>query len=225
MFGESSGLADITLIIEDVRIPVISDLLAFTSPVFRAMLNGDGMKKEQNEIQLPEKRLESFIPFLRCIYPDLKDRITEINAEIILPLASEYQVVKLMEQCEDRLIVLIEDESNHNMSCEHLCKFLKLAEHCNRERLRELCTVRVSTFPLDVRTHQIATYKISLQTELQIAKLACQSHEAEVERLNKCNASIESELTTAKSEWKRHEAEAERLKIHHDKLINFPKRY
>ncbi|KAH3851153.1 hypothetical protein DPMN_093634 [Dreissena polymorpha] len=76
MFGQSSGLADVTLIVENVRIPVIKATLMVTSPVFRAMLQADWKEKDQNEIQLPGKRLESFIPFLRCIYPDLKDRVT-----------------------------------------------------------------------------------------------------------------------------------------------------
>ncbi|KAH3848387.1 hypothetical protein DPMN_090748 [Dreissena polymorpha] len=65
-----------TLIVKKVRIPVIKATLMVTSAVFRAMLLGDWKDKDQNEIQLPGKRLESFIPFLRCIYPDLKDRVT-----------------------------------------------------------------------------------------------------------------------------------------------------
>ncbi|XP_052275127.1 uncharacterized protein LOC127874675 isoform X2 [Dreissena polymorpha] len=177
MFGQSSGLADVTLIVENVRIPVIKATLMVTSPVFRAMLQADWKEKDQNEIQLPGKRLESFIPFLRCIYPDLKDRVTASNAAIILPLASEYQVVKLMEQCEDCLLFLIEQKENLSMSCESLCKYLKLAEICDRQRLRETCAVWVSTFSLSDRKCYIAQYKISTQSELQISNLACTRHE------------------------------------------------
>ncbi|KAH3851162.1 uncharacterized protein LOC127874675 isoform X3 [Dreissena polymorpha] len=177
MFGQSSGLADVTLIVENVRIPVIKATLMVTSPVFRAMLQAECKEKDQNEIQLPGKRLESFIPFLRCIYPDLKDRVTANDAAIILPLASEYQVVKLMEQCEDCLLFLIEQTTNMYMSCESLCKYLNLAENCDRQRLRETCAVWVSTFPLNDRKRYITQYKISAESELQISNCACTRHE------------------------------------------------
>ncbi|KAH3851178.1 hypothetical protein DPMN_093659 [Dreissena polymorpha] len=101
MFGQSSGLEDVTLIVEGIRIPVIKALLSLTSPVFRAMFGGEWKEKFQNEIPLPGKKVETFIPFLRCIYPDLMDRVTAETAIGILPLAWEYQIVKLTEQCED----------------------------------------------------------------------------------------------------------------------------
>ncbi|KAH3851191.1 hypothetical protein DPMN_093671 [Dreissena polymorpha] len=113
MFGESSGLADMTLILEDIRIPVIKALLVVTSPVFRTLLDSERKENDQNrnELTLQGKTFDTFIPFLRCIYPDLMDRVTDANATSILPLAWEYQIVKLMEKCEYCILALIGDKT------------------------------------------------------------------------------------------------------------------
>ncbi|WAR30406.1 BAT38-like protein [Mya arenaria] len=77
MFGESNGLADVTLVVEDRRIPVTKAVLAFSSPVFLAMFQSDFQEKEKSEIPLPDKKLQTFVHFLKCIYPNTKEQVTD----------------------------------------------------------------------------------------------------------------------------------------------------
>ncbi|KAH3697766.1 hypothetical protein DPMN_085276, partial [Dreissena polymorpha] len=76
IFGDSSGIADVVLIIEGTSIPVVKSVLSIASPVFKVMFTGDFAEKSQKGIDLPGKDLQSFLSFLRCIYPDHRDRVT-----------------------------------------------------------------------------------------------------------------------------------------------------
>ncbi|KAH3851176.1 hypothetical protein DPMN_093657 [Dreissena polymorpha] len=79
MFGQSSGFSDMTLVVENVRIPVIKATLMVTSPVFRAMLQADWKEKDQNEIHLPGKRLESFNIYFSVVFtPILRTELQQI---------------------------------------------------------------------------------------------------------------------------------------------------
>ncbi|XP_052255857.1 BTB and MATH domain-containing protein 36-like [Dreissena polymorpha] len=124
IFGDSSGIADVVLIIEGTSIPVVKSVLSIASPVFKVMFTGDFAEKSQKGIDLPGKDLQSFLSFLRCIYPDHRDRVTDDTVLTILPLASEYQVKNLTAECEDCLISLIRRKikSKKSISCKETCK-------------------------------------------------------------------------------------------------------
>ncbi|KAH3851198.1 BTB and MATH domain-containing protein 38-like [Dreissena polymorpha] len=177
IFSEDSDLTDLTLIVEEIRIPVIKAVLSLSSPVFKKMFEGEWKEKNQSEVYLPEKKLVTFVPFLCCLYPNLKERITTENAAFILPLASEYQVVKLMEQCEDTLLTFMEGTATNDMSCEEVCKYLKLAEQHERTRLSEYCVLRLSRFPLYKRKKCLTENNISLENQCKIAEAQCKRHE------------------------------------------------
>ncbi|XP_052275139.1 uncharacterized protein LOC127874683 [Dreissena polymorpha] len=127
------------------------------------MLEGEWKEKNQSEIYLPEKKLDTFVPFLRCLYPNLKEQAE--NAASILPLASEYQVVKLMEQCEDTLLTFIEGPATNDIPCEEVCKYLSLAEQHERTRLSECCAKRLSNFPFDKRKKCLTENNISWENQ------------------------------------------------------------
>jgi hypothetical protein len=75
-FGGEIKQTDLTLIIEDHKIPVSKAVLCIASPVFRAMLEGDFQEKSKTEITLPGKNFEDFVEFLRCIYPNRLKNVT-----------------------------------------------------------------------------------------------------------------------------------------------------
>ncbi|KAH3851152.1 hypothetical protein DPMN_093633 [Dreissena polymorpha] len=76
MFGEASGFDDITLVVEEVRISVINALLSLSSPIFREIFQKETKEKNKKEITLSDKTLDTFVLFLRCLSPDLKERVT-----------------------------------------------------------------------------------------------------------------------------------------------------
>ncbi|KAH3851160.1 hypothetical protein DPMN_093641 [Dreissena polymorpha] len=82
-----------------------------------------------------------------------------------------------MEQCEDCLMILIGDKDNASMPCTTLYSYFKLAEECNRERLMELCVIRISTFGLEESKNNMREFKITAKSDSKIANMACQRHE------------------------------------------------
>jgi hypothetical protein len=75
-FCEENGIADLTLIVENHKIPVSKAVLCIASPVFRTMLKGHFREKTETEIPLPGKRYKNFVEFLRCIYPDKMQKVS-----------------------------------------------------------------------------------------------------------------------------------------------------
>ncbi|XP_052766580.1 kelch-like protein 38 [Mya arenaria] len=141
IFGEIEGLADVTLVVEDRRIPVVKAVLSLASPVFRAMFQSDFKEKNQEEIRLDGKKLDIFVTFLRCIYPDLEEEVTVENVYDIIYLANEYQVSRLLRSSEK--VLLVEMEKFEDIEKENCClevyHHLAIADTCQLERLKAFC--------------------------------------------------------------------------------------
>jgi hypothetical protein len=69
-FGEESGLADLKLTVEGRTIPVIKGLLCMASPKLCSIL------ESTTELDLPEKKYDDVVEFLKCIYPNKLKTIT-----------------------------------------------------------------------------------------------------------------------------------------------------
>lgn len=67
---------DLTLIVDKHKIHVLKAVLCIASPVFRTMFRSDFKEKEQNEIQLPGKKYNDVVSFLKCIYPNQVQNVT-----------------------------------------------------------------------------------------------------------------------------------------------------
>ncbi|XP_041365620.1 BTB and MATH domain-containing protein 36-like [Gigantopelta aegis] len=103
-FDVPSGKTDVVFIIEGRKLYLNKGILSFASPVFDKMFHGDFKEKSQEEISLPGKKCKDFIEFLLCIYPNTMEEISGDTAEVVLPLADEYQVQQLKNKCETFLI-------------------------------------------------------------------------------------------------------------------------
>ncbi|WAR30386.1 BAT38-like protein [Mya arenaria] len=141
MFGESNGLADVTLVVEGRRIPVTKAVLAFSSPVFLAMFQSDFQEKEKSEIPLPDKKLQTFVHFLKCIYPNTKEQVTVKSVYEVVYLANEYQVEHLKTVCEQVLLKEVskwEDPTSPDC-CMKMFRHLVIAETCHLDKLQARC--------------------------------------------------------------------------------------
>ncbi|KAH3846126.1 hypothetical protein DPMN_088421 [Dreissena polymorpha] len=196
-FGGESGLADVILVVEDVRIPVIKIVLSLVSPVFRAMFESEFKEKNLKEISLPGKKLGPFLHFLNWIYPDIRATVTAQNAFPNARLASEYQVKQLTEECDECLwryanaCIFSETKQPDRRGLYSETKsfdalhYLHLAEQFGLKKLANICVQLASERNLQKRKDGFQSWKISLESQRKITNLA-------VERLDQFESDTRS---------------------------------
>ncbi|XP_052789764.1 uncharacterized protein LOC128224119 [Mya arenaria] len=187
IFGESKGLADVTLIVEDRRIPVTKAVLELASPVFLAMFQGDLQEKEKSEIPLPGKRLPAFVKFLKCIYPNIMEKVTVENVYEVVYLANEYQVDHLKTACEQVLLnemIKWEDPSSPG-SCSKVYQHLVIAETCQLDELQSRCISIASGVTKVDREAAAKIHPISKKVEMIVDKQAIRKLEINTSDLRK----------------------------------------
>ncbi|XP_052789760.1 uncharacterized protein LOC128224115 isoform X2 [Mya arenaria] len=179
MFGESNGLADVTLVVEGRRIPVTKAVLAFSSPVFLAMFQSDFQEKEKSEIPLPDKKLQTFVHFLKCIYPNTKEQVTAESVYEVVYLANEYQVEHLKTVCEQVLLKEMskwEDPTTPDC-CMEVYRHLVIAETLQLEELQARCIGIASEGTQADREAAAKVHAISEKSEKIIDKKAIRNLE------------------------------------------------
>ncbi|XP_028398541.1 uncharacterized protein LOC114522110 [Dendronephthya gigantea] len=106
--------SDIILVVEDQELHVHKWILTSQSPVFKAMLDGRFMEASQDEIILNDKDPEVMVEFLKLLYPwsmfEDKVNFDDENFLLVLALADEYQCVKLIKQCIEKVKI-----TSHNV--------------------------------------------------------------------------------------------------------------
>ncbi|XP_060586338.1 BTB and MATH domain-containing protein 38-like [Ruditapes philippinarum] len=174
-FCEENGIADLTLIVENHKIPLCKSVLCIASPVFRTMLEGHFREKTETEIPLPGKRYDDFVEFLRCIYPDKMQKVTERNVYMLLPLAHEYDVRNMMKRCQTILVKTV--EKMHIRDVKQLYRHIHLSEMYNLEELKERCIYLASENTLQQFKASRTIYQISDASHYKIIELALRRHE------------------------------------------------
>ncbi|XP_053386389.1 BTB and MATH domain-containing protein 38-like [Mercenaria mercenaria] len=174
-FGGETGQSDLTLVVEDHKIPVLKAVLCIASPVFRAMLESDFQEKSKREIPLPGKSYEDFVEFLKCIYPDKMKKITEKNAYKLLPLAHEYEVKKMEKRCQKVLIQAV--RNSHMKNVMELYRHIHMSETYRLEELKKICIYLASEHNLEQFKVARQTYQISDASHYMIIELALRRHE------------------------------------------------
>lgn len=112
-FTADELLCDVVLLVEGKTLFTSRSLLAFASPVFRCMFSAEFKEKEQAEINLPGKSCQDVAEMIRFVHPGFSDELEAgpDSAFRLLPLADEYQILKLKEKCEDVFISKLKSES------------------------------------------------------------------------------------------------------------------
>ncbi|XP_052814175.1 BTB and MATH domain-containing protein 36-like [Mya arenaria] len=101
-FRHPNETSDLRLIVEGRPLYVSKVVLSLVSPVFKRLFLA-GSVESMVELPLPDRKYADMVQFLCCVYPDILAPITEINIVIILDLAEEFQVHRLVEKCEEFL--------------------------------------------------------------------------------------------------------------------------
>ncbi|XP_060563820.1 BTB and MATH domain-containing protein 38-like [Ruditapes philippinarum] len=174
-FCEENGIADLTLIVENHKIPVSKTVLCIASPVFRTMLEGYFREKTGTEIPLPGKSYKDIEEFLRCIYPDKMQKVTEQNVYMLLPLAHEYDIRNVMKCCQNILTQTV--ENIHTRDVEQLYRHIQLSEMYNLEYLKERCIYLASENTLKQFKEARIIHQISDGSHYKIIELALRRHE------------------------------------------------
>ncbi|XP_041376993.1 BTB and MATH domain-containing protein 38-like [Gigantopelta aegis] len=139
-FEEPDSKSDITLIVENRKLHLNKAVLSYVSPVFDRMFHGDFEEKTKSEISLPGKDYEKFVKFLLCVHPATLAEITKQNIDDVLPLADEYQVEQLKENCAsflERQLVQCCDKTKVNNT--DLIHYMMLADNFSLKQPLETC--------------------------------------------------------------------------------------
>ncbi|GMR55017.1 hypothetical protein PMAYCL1PPCAC_25212 [Pristionchus mayeri] len=102
---------DVTLVIGGEKLYVSKQILAFQSPVFKAMFYGKFAEKKNKEIELKGVNREEFIELLQVIYPTGRN-ITDESVTFLLKLGNRFQIEYIIERAE---LVLIESQKFSNV--------------------------------------------------------------------------------------------------------------
>ncbi|KAL3881858.1 hypothetical protein ACJMK2_028250 [Sinanodonta woodiana] len=160
-FTIKSAWTDLELEVEGKTLYVTRSSLAIISPVFRRMFKSEFKEKEAIRINLPGKKYEDVLTFLRCSIPWSSVKVTNENILQILPLAQEYQIAGLLTDCCNCLM----QQLSSNCNAVKCCEICLLAYKYNLQNVIEKCIVRFwnissaqcrdlelfNTIPLDIR--------------------------------------------------------------------------
>ncbi|XP_045185100.2 uncharacterized protein LOC123543103 [Mercenaria mercenaria] len=134
-FTERSWTTDFVLTVEGTKLHVSKAVLSLASPVFDTMFQSNFKERSCDELELPGKKLNDVIEFLRCIYPNTFTHITSDSAAKVLPLIEEYQVLQLKPRCEAALLESISEDT----AVEELFRLLQISSLYDLKVLRERC--------------------------------------------------------------------------------------
>ena len=92
--------SDLVLSVEDRKFHVHRALLKVASEVFETMFTSNFKEKSAPQIELPGKKASDIEQLLNFIYPDKDFILSKNNYFSIFKLANEYQIERLMGECQ-----------------------------------------------------------------------------------------------------------------------------
>ncbi|XP_060566352.1 kelch-like protein 38 [Ruditapes philippinarum] len=131
-FTESGKCKDeVTLTFDDGQILFVSqNFLILASPVFEAMLCGDFKETQTRNVDLKEKKYDSFLEFLMCIHPGTTTTVNRDNVLDMIHIAEEYQVTRIVYQCKLCLKQWLNDEFETARKRKYIEDYVKPARNC-----------------------------------------------------------------------------------------------
>ncbi|KAH0561620.1 hypothetical protein KQX54_018123 [Cotesia glomerata] len=129
-FYNSEELCDVTIIVDQVRIPAHKVVLATHSEVFAKMLQSEMKEAKNNEINIEDLDPEIILEMLHYCYKGTLKTRNDVQIVLqVLKVADIYQIIKLKEICEYRLIM--------NMSTDNVLNIIDVADDHNAVNLRQ----------------------------------------------------------------------------------------
>ncbi|XP_053387644.1 uncharacterized protein LOC128551165 [Mercenaria mercenaria] len=211
-FSERSWRTDFVLIVEGTRLHVSKAVLSLASPVFDTMFQSNFKERTCDELELPGKKLDDVLEFLRCIYPNTFTHITRDSAVKVLPLIEEYQVLQHKPRCEVSLLESVSEDT----VVEELFRLLQVAYLYDLKVLRKRCidlascrsqeevdeATRQFQPPAEALNRILANMIITMKgritdLETKIKKISTESKN-NIAKLRKTNAELTEELELLK---------------------------
>ncbi|XP_053401215.1 uncharacterized protein LOC128557618 [Mercenaria mercenaria] len=182
-FTNKTKDCDATIRVENKELFVSTAVLSIASPVFAEMFEQQPTKI----LELPGIEYNQFTEFLKCIYPDIMQDITETTAYWILPLAHKYKLHVLQEKCVNLIVKII--QRDHTKNAEQLYRHIKLSELYDVQEF-EICVEMVSECKLHMMEEANKKYPILPNTNVTILKLALRKLEIAMEDAMVCELHI-----------------------------------
>ncbi|KAL3881413.1 hypothetical protein ACJMK2_027858 [Sinanodonta woodiana] len=174
-FLRKSPWTDLQLDVEGKTIHVSKLYLATISPVFRLMFESDFKEKNVDVLPLPDKKYEDVVIFLQCVNPGVLHTVKYANIHRVLPLAHEYQVQGLLEECTNCLLTELLntfDSTYHDMHSTakilRLCEICSLADKYCLEDLLEICVEKFTYINVNCYMKVPMFQNISIQLQNRI---------------------------------------------------------
>ena len=64
--------SDVTFVVEGQKVYANKMILSMSSPMMKTMFTGNFMEKNAEEIELPEKKLNTFLELMQAVHPPNK---------------------------------------------------------------------------------------------------------------------------------------------------------
>ncbi|XP_031551599.1 BTB and MATH domain-containing protein 36-like [Actinia tenebrosa] len=142
-FSEPWNFSDVVLKVEEEHFHVHRAILAMNSPVFKTMFQSEFKESSMEEIPLPGKKADRVYDFLCMLYPFPIQMSENHDIKSLLEMAREYQVHKLTQSCEERLL---QKQSSVDL--------ILLAQEFSLKKLLEKCLNSLSRMHLqELKTH------------------------------------------------------------------------
>lgn len=168
---------NVALIIENKKIWVSKEVLSMASPVFKNLFYGDFKERNQDCIELPGKKFEDVLELMCCLflYPGQK-RIDSKNADIVVPLADEYDIDCVKVRCE----FFFEDKiKNGGIGSDEVLRILKTAIKYHYKEVAKICIRRTAAVLI---VSQIMELKRDLPRNVIAALLEAKANRLELEK-------------------------------------------
>ncbi|KAH0561619.1 hypothetical protein KQX54_018120 [Cotesia glomerata] len=129
-FYNSEELSDVTIIVDQVRIPAHKVILAAHSEVFAKMLQSEMKEAKNNEINIEDLDPEIILEMLHYCYKGTLKTTNNVQIVLqVLKVADIYQIIKLKDFCEHRLMIEI--------SSDNVLDIIDVADDSNAVDLRQ----------------------------------------------------------------------------------------
>jgi hypothetical protein len=150
-FEIGDEFSDLKLIVENKIFHVHKAILTTSSPVFKRMFCLQFKESLDNQVTLPQKKVEDILELLKYLYPTFEKKFNESNIHSLLDLSEEYDINHLRLAIEKHLIKNIQNLSSCRMygktindQLDYLVTLLKLSDVYRMIKLKLECIAYIS---------------------------------------------------------------------------------
>ena len=119
-YSQPRKSSDLVLYVEGRKFHFHRTLLTVASQVFETMFTSNFKEKSASEIPLPGKKASDIEQLLDFIYPDKNFILSKENCFPLFKLANEYQIERLIEECQNFLSDWCQEKMNEDEAVEAL---------------------------------------------------------------------------------------------------------